>query len=215
MKKIKIVILMAALLFGTATTFAQGFGVKGSFNFFNLTQETTSGNKVDNNMMPTFDAGIFYELPVAPEFYIRPELLFAQKGAKNDNNLLDFKARLSYLELPVLFLYKGGLGSNHVLLGFGPYMALGVGGKYDSNLLDVDIKFKNDISSATQLAAYYKPLDFGAQLMAGYELDMGLSFALNASLGLVNIEPKVAGQKLDSFTKNNGFGLTVGYRFSK
>ena len=213
MRKIKIITLAVALIIGASDTFAQGFGVKGSFNLFNLTQESTSGSKIENNMIPTFDAGLFYELPVAPEFYLRPELLFARKGAKNDNNLLDFTANLSYLELPVLFLYKGGLGDNHVLLGFGPYVAMGVGGKYESSLLDVDVKFKNEITDASDLAIHYKPIDFGGKVMAGYEFGSGLSVALNASLGLIDIEPKVAGQDLDSFTKNNGFGLSLGYRF--
>lgn len=213
MKKMKLIALAVALFAGVTGTFAQGFGVKGSFNFFNLTQENTSGSKIENKMIPTFDAGLFFEIPVAPEFYLRPELLFAQKGAKNDNKLLDFTAKLSYVELPVLFLYKGGLGNNHILLGFGPYVAMGVGGNVESKLIDMKVKFKNDISDAGDLAFYYKPIDFGGKVMAGYEFGNGLSVALNASLGLIDIEPKVSGKDLDSFTKNNGFGLTLGYRF--
>lgn len=213
MKKMKLIALAVALFAGVTGTFAQGFGVKGSFNFFNLTQENSSGSKIENKMIPTFDAGIFYEISVAPEFYLRPELLFAQKGAKNDNKLLDFTAKLSYVELPVLFLYKGGLGNNHILLGFGPYVAKGVGGSVESKLIDGDVKFKNDITDAEDLALYCKPIDFGGKVMAGYEFGNGLSFALNASLGLIDIEPKVSGKDLESFTKNNGFGLTVGYRF--
>ncbi len=206
---------MAALLFGATGVFAQGLGVKGSFNFFNLTQETIAGKKVENRMTPTFDAGIFYEIPIASEFFIRPELLFAQKGAKNNKDLPEVTGHLSYVELPILFLYKGGLGNNHVLLGFGPYAAMGIGGKIKGDQIDIDVKFVNDIADANGLGYHIKPIDFGAQMMAGYELGMGLSFALNASLGLVDIEPKVAGKDLDSFTKNNGFGLSVGYRFGK
>ena len=83
----------------------------------------------------------------------------------------------------------------------------------ESSLLDVDVKFKNEITDASDLAIHYKPIDFGGKVMAGYEFGSGLSVALNASLGLIDIEPKVAVQDLDSFTKNNGFGLSLGYRF--
>lgn len=67
MKKLMITMMAAALLFGAADTFAQGFGVKGSFNLFNLAVKVND-NKVDTKMFPTFDAGVFYEIPVAPEF---------------------------------------------------------------------------------------------------------------------------------------------------
>lgn len=70
---------MFALLFGAVDTFAQGLGVKGSFNMFNLSEEDLLGDKVKNKMILTFDAGVFLEIPLVPEFYIRPELLFAQK----------------------------------------------------------------------------------------------------------------------------------------
>jgi hypothetical protein len=37
--------------------------------------------------------------------------------------------KISYLELPLNFLYKPMLGKGHLLLGFGPYVAFGIGGK--------------------------------------------------------------------------------------
>ena len=188
MKKLIIIPVMAALLFVAADSFAQGFGVKGSFNMFNLSEKDAQGDKVENKMLPVFDAGVFYEFGIAPEFYIRPELLFAQKGAKQE--LTEAKELISYLELPILFLYKGGLGDSHVLLGFGPYISYGIIGDH----------FKND---------KYKPLDFGGKLMAGYEFKGGISASLNTSYGLTDIE----NDDLDSSTKNVGFGLTLGYRF--
>lgn len=213
MKKLIIIPVMAALLFVAADSFAQGFGVKGSFNMFNLSEKDAQGDKVENKMLPVFDAGVFYEFGIAPEFYIRPELLFAQKGGQYEG-VNETKARISYLEVPVLFLYKGGLGDSHVLLGFGPYLSYGLMGKVKSDAAEVDVKFKSDVSATDALSALYvKPFDFGAKLMAGYEFNGGLSLALNASYGMSNIEPKVAGNTLDSSTKNVGFGLTLGYRF--
>lgn len=122
---------------------------------------------------------------------------------------------MSYLQVPVLFLYKGALSTGKVLLGFGPYFALGVGGKYKYDDSEVDVKFKNDVTSSGTTVFYLKPLDIGAQLMAGYELAGGLSIALNTSMGLTNITPKYNGEKPGSSITNVGFGLTLGYLFGK
>lgn len=197
MKKITIITLAVALQFGAADTFAQGFGVKGSFNMFNLAVKVDD-DKLDTKMIPTFDAGIFYEIPVAPEFFIRPELSFARKGADYELDLLgvtllDEEIRLSYLEVPILFLYKGGLGNSKVLLGFGPYMAYGIKGE----MFDEDV---------------YKPFDMGGKIMFGFEFGGGLSAALNASTGLIDIAES---EVVDSKVTNTGFGLTLGYRFGK
>ena len=189
MKKIVSLSWLLAAMLIAGSAFAQAsFGVKGSFNMFNLAQKDADGDKIENKMIPAFDAGVFAEIPLADEFALRPELLFATKGAKTKST--DVKIPLSYVELPILFLYKGGLSNGKVLLGFGPYVGFGVAGD----------KFKDDI---------FKPFDFGGKIMAGYEFGSGISMAINASNGLVDIEKA----DLDSSTKNVGFGLTLGYRF--
>lgn len=212
MKKLFLITLLLAFLLTAENSFSQpAFGVKGSFNFFNFSQKNDNGVKVENRMIPVFDAGIFAEFPIADEFVLRPELFYAGKGAKVKNSL-ETKVHLSYIELPVLFLYKGVLYNNKILLGIGPFIALGIGGKTIDP--DEDIKYKNDISTSEAATGnYLKPLDTGAQMIAGVELKGGLSITINASLGLANIEPKVAGVKPESRTSNTGFGLSLGYRF--
>lgn len=190
MKKLISISFMLAMICVATTSFAQGFGVKGSLNFFNLAMKDINGDKIENKMIPTFDAGVFGEFAIADEFYIRPELLFANKGAKLEGT--DEKVSLGYLEVPVLFLYKGGLGSSKVLLGFGPYLAYGITGDY----------FKDDT---------FKPFDMGGKMMFGFEFGGGLSAALNASYGLMDILE----HESDASAKNVGFGLTLGYRFGK
>jgi hypothetical protein len=216
MKKIVIISMVLAAMLATSNSFAQvAFGAQGSFNMFNLAMKDADGKKVEAKMIPAFDIGVFAELPVADEFFIRPGLLYASKGAKSKNVDPEYTTHLSYVEVPVLFLYKGALSNNKVLLGFGPYFAMGIGGKAKSGSTDLDVKFKSDVKKTDGLAVYYAPIDIGGQLMAGYELESGLSVAINASLGLVNIEPKFEGAKPDASTKNVGFGLSLGYRFGK
>ncbi|HPT32110.1 MAG TPA: outer membrane beta-barrel protein, partial [Prolixibacteraceae bacterium] len=97
-----------------------------------MAQKNASGTKVENTMIPKFDAGLFYEASIAPEFYLRPELNFAAKGAKMKGTS-ESKIQVNYLEVPVMFLYKGALSGGNVMLGFGPYLGLGVGGKTSLN----------------------------------------------------------------------------------
>ncbi len=221
MKKITFTAILLVALLAANNAFAQGFGVKGSFNMFNMTITDEDDDKTDTGMIPTFDAGVFGEFSVAPEFFIRPELLFAAKGTKITESEADPKPKLglTYLEVPVLFLYKGALGNGKVLLGFGPYLSYGIGGKYTwGDDHSMDVKFKGDVKSADiddSDVIYFAPLDYGAKIMAGFEVAAGLQVALDASLGLANISPKYDGEKSDSSIKNVGFGLTVGYLIGK
>jgi hypothetical protein len=216
MKKILISILLFTAMFTAVQAFAQlSFGVKGAFNMYNLSSKDNDGKKIESSMIPAFDAGAFVEIPIVPEFYFRPELYFATKGAKSKNETPESKINLSYIVLPLNFLYKSDLSGGKVIIGIGPYLAFGVGGKISSGSNDDKIKFKNDVTmNDLETTLYYKPIDFGANLIAGYEFKNKISLAINTSLGLTNIESKVDGKQADSSTKNNGFGLTIGYRFN-
>lgn len=200
-----------ALLLSFANAFSQvSFGVKGAANMFNMTVKDNNDDKVSTGMVPTFSAGVYADIPLVPEFFIRPELLFTQKGYKN-KDLDDAKTRISYVEIPVSFLYKAALTGGNVIIGFGPYAALGIGGKMkDGNSRDV--KFKNDVSiqEASQ-NPYFKSLDFGAKIYAGYEFGTRLSLAIESSLGLVNILPQLNGND-NGNAKNVGFGIAIGYK---
>jgi hypothetical protein len=213
--KSKVLLFALAATALTLTSKAQDkttFGVRAGVNFTNLT-----GDDLDDLDMKTgFNIGVNAEIPVASDFYLQPGLLFSTKGAKQKiANADDLKFNISYLEIPVNFLYKPTLGSGKLLLGFGPYVGIAVGGKIKQGSNDVDIKFKNDLSTAEQNGNdnYLKRLDFGGNLLAGYELSSKISIQLNAQLGMSSLYPKVEGEKPDDKMKNTGFGISVGYRF--
>ncbi len=198
------------------------FGVRAGFDLTNLNGKDDNGNKLTNKLQPGFNIGVNAEIPIADEFYIQPNILFSKKGGKNETTILGqtitAKTSLSYLSIPIHFLYKGGLGDQQVLLGFGPYVAFGVGGKVkvsgNNTSTTTTVKFKNTVPSSPGNNAYVKPLDAGASLFAGYGFTENISVQLNAQLGLVNIESKVNGASNDKSTlKNTSFGLSLGYRF--
>ncbi len=105
-------------------------------------------------------------------------------------------------------------------MGLGPYVAYGVAGKVkvtDSGIeVEQDIKFEKDLNTSQALddEVYLRAFDAGANLLAGYEFDFGISFQLNAQLGLLEVNPGYEDDFEDKASvKNTGFGVSVGYRF--
>ena len=96
------------------------------------------------------------------------------------------------------------LGDGNLIVNFGPYLGYAISGKYKNDIADTDIEFGSDDTDK------YKPFDMGANIGFGYMLGGGLSVKFNAQLGLINIKPE---GDSDNLIKNNGFGLSVGYRF--
>ena len=92
-------------------------------------------------------------------------------------------------------------------MGFGPYVAYGVGGKVENAGIENDVKFEKEAGNAAN-TVYFKPFDAGANILFGYEFSNKLSAQLNAQLGLVNINAYDNDAKL----KNTGFGVSLGYR---
>jgi hypothetical protein len=225
--KTKIILFFAALMFSTTLVSAQSsgmqFGIIGGVNFQNLNGKDFSGDKLENDMIVGFHAGVNVLIPIAPEFYFQPGLLFSTKGATNENVVLGTTitttTNLSYIELPINLVYRGELGNGFVLVGFGPYVGYGIGGKVSveggSVTLENDVEFKSVVETDDELLTpYFKAFDAGANVFAGYEMAGGLFMQLNAQLGLLNINPEDKRITDDeSSVKNTGFGLSLGYRF--
>jgi hypothetical protein len=217
MKK-KILLVAAAGIF-TTSLFAQSmvkttdrttFGIRAGVNFQNINGEDAAGNDLKNDLLTGFHAGVNAEVPIGSGFYLQPGALYSMKGAKATDGS---KVKLSYVEVPVNFVYKPVLGTGNMLLGFGPYVGFGIGGKVEApNGTESDIEFTKTYN-ANSAAPQFKSFDAGGNLLAGYEFANKLSFQLNAQLGLVDIRPETNNTNDQTSWKNTGFGLSVGYRF--
>ncbi|MFM9909087.1 MAG: outer membrane beta-barrel protein [Chitinophagaceae bacterium] len=225
-----ILILIAAILLVTYVAHSQenkiggiGIGLRGGVNFQTINGKKSNGDKLSNDILTGFNAGINVDIPIGPSFSLQPGVVFSTKGAKTKEVVqgqnINSTIKISYLEIPLYFIFKPVLGTSHLLLGFGPYVAFGVGGKATYDALGIKreekVRFKNDVKlTDADDVTYFKALDAGANLLAGYELTNGVSFQLNAQLGLTNINPTFQGTSSNKPTaKNTGFGLSVGYRF--
>lgn len=228
--KTTIVSFIIILSLSTTMAFAQStgktgmsFGIIGGVNFQNLNGKDADGDKLENDMLIGFHGGINIQIPIVPEFYFQPGLLFSTKGANNETTILGTTytttTNLSYIEMPLNFVYKGALGNGFVMIGFGPYVGYGIGGKVKIEggavTVENDIVFQSVVETDDDLLVpYYKAFDAGANLFAGYETAGGIFAQLNTQFGLLNINPedkRITDDK--TAVKNTGFGLSLGYRF--
>jgi hypothetical protein len=194
------------------------FGILGGVNYQNMTGKDNLGEKLTGKGITGFHAGVNAQIPIAPEFYFQPGLLFSTKGSNMEENGFNSVTKLSYIELPLNLVYKGTLGNGAIMLGFGPYVGYGIKGKVTNSGTNIDItsdvKFQNTIETSDPLTSVYlKGLDIGGNIFVGYEMSNGIFLQLNTQYGMVNISPEDKRvTNSESSLKNIGFGLSLGYR---
>ncbi|WP_026063262.1 outer membrane beta-barrel protein [Pedobacter arcticus] len=215
----RLFLVAAALVFGGAT-FAQTtntatttrFGLKGGVNlpkykYVNDDQNTSTETKTTVN----FNLTGYADIPVGSYFSVQPGLSLQGKGAKYYENGDDkIEDNVLAIEVPVNLLVNLPAGPGHFYLGGGPYAGFNIAGQKKSTILGVesenDLKFGND--SGDDL----KALDFGFNVLAGYQLSSGLNFGAGYGFGLTNLTPTSTSNT--NIEKNNRlWSFTVGYAF--
>jgi hypothetical protein len=222
--KTKLISILLLSLLSIGYAMAQGpsvmsVGILGGVNFQNLNGKDFAGDKLENDLIIGYHAGINLQIPIAPEFYFQPGVLFSTKGAKHNGSVLTSTTSISYIEVPLNLVYKGSLGNGYVFFGLGPYIGYGIMGKVKTESgsvsLDSDIEFKNVVELTDPITVpYYKAFDAGGNIFFGLEMGSGIFAQVNAQLGLLNINPEYKVITDDkSSIKNTGFGLSLGFRF--
>lgn len=225
MKKVLLISLFAA---GAAAATAQTY-VQGGLNLANITK-TTDGQTEDNNILPTFNAGILSRFGLSKIVDLESGLLFTGRGSKSETYFTSsttdnyVKARFNpyYVEVPLNLVVKFPAGDKfNAFVHAGPYAAIGVAGKSkaDSKILGFsssstsNIKFSNDdpFTSQQDDAAYdkLKRFDFGLNLGAGVQLDK-IILKLNLGVGLTKINSTESNNNADDKNKYRTLSLSVG-----
>jgi hypothetical protein len=205
------------------------FGILAGMSYLDVMMKDENGDKISTKSIPGFRIGLMVDIPVATNFSFQPAALYCRKGFKQTDNWFsgsdnDFEVTVSYIEVPLIFMFKPRLGIGKLLIGTGPYAGYGTGGKWKSenNVLigDImidnkgDVIFKNDVMDGEfGNYLYGKPWDFGVNLLAGYEFFGKLSLEFNTQLGINDLKPEVDGVRRDGRLRNNGYNISVGYKF--
>ncbi len=209
--KSRFVLIVLLLAFSASFAIAQersnvSFGILGGINFQNLNGELSSGDKLENDMLLGYHAGVSAQILIASEFYFQPGLMYSMKGAKDTYTALGSEftdeIKINYIEMPLNLVYKAALGRGFLMLGFGPYLAYAISGK----------QVVEGMSSTFERGVDYNEFDAGANIFAGFETVSGLFLQLDTQFGMLNIIPEDSSDD-QATAKNTGFGLSLGYRF--
>lgn len=215
-----LIILALSVTFASAQESPKtSFAIIGGLNLQNMTGKAYNGDKLNNDMLLGYHVGFNAQIPIAQKFYFQPGLLYSIKGSKTKSDLSNSTTSINYLEMPLNVVYKSACSNGFFMVGFGPYVAYGIGGKVkttgDAATVESKIEFKNTIELTDPLdVPYYKALDAGANAFVGYEMVNGIFCQLNMQLGLLEINSEYSDYPDDKTSvKNTGFGLSTGYRF--
>ena len=213
MKKILFTLCLAA---AALTTFAQDksatFGIKAGANFskFNISVDGSSVS-ASTGSLTSFHVGAFGDFKVSDAFSIQPALLFTQLGGKttleDDDQSIEGKTTLNYLQVPVNAVYWAPAGSGKFFIGAGPFVGYALSGKdkasgnFDGQTVSEsqDVEFGED---------GYKRANFGVGAIAGYKLSNGLSLNVGYDLGLSSVVDAEGGS-----VKTQVFNVSLGFSF--
>lgn len=163
------------------------FGVKGGVNFSNLISDEVT----DNNVLTSFNAGVYFNMPIGDRFSFQPEVLYSRKGAelKYDNFFAtgSSKFKLNYIEVPVLI--KANITEN-LNVHFGPYLAYLIDAKATNETANGTFDFEKEFSNDD-----FNKFDAGLSGGIGFDFDaFGIGVRYNYGLTKIGKERTIAGQ---------------------
>ncbi len=199
------------------------FGLRGGVNLATIAY---SGSNIPNEMKDatkfttSYYFGGFADIPVSEIFSLQPGLTLSGKGGKVEYSQTGLggsgsvmsKTSLMYIEVPInaVFNFSG------FYIGAGPYVGYGIAGKanietkFNGVIVPALTQPERDVKFGSGSDDDFKPFDFGANILAGYRLESGLSFGANYGLGLANID---AEGNNDYKASNRVFSVLVGFSF--
>jgi hypothetical protein len=203
---------------GAPTTETTGGGMKwgleAGYNINSFSRSNNNNNNIfegnhSHSGLSGWHAGVIAEFNSGNHFAIQPALRYIQKGGELGNvfNFVNLnrtvyttvRPRLSYIELPVDFVYKFGCPGTgaRFMVGVGPYLGYMVGASSELNrrvttLDGIYVSHLNtdrhdvDLGNGNGNRALNR-WDFGGQAFIGVEGSMGWFAKVGGSLGFTNL----------------------------
>lgn len=201
-------------------------GIKGGLNCSNVAISRSAGIIENPKTIAGWQAGIYTDIPILPMVSLQTGLSLTSKGfkfmgeIKTLDTYLETTTRPIYIEVPINGVIKIPVANKIKLFaGAGPYVAVGVAGKYKSEGRNLGIPFsqevmirygKEDKGNYFTYGADFKRIDFGLNLLGGIEVSH-LTINANYGLGLSNIKSELGSE--ETKFKNRVFSILVGVLF--
>ena len=207
--KTTILSCLAIALLATGANAQFAIGPEAGVNISNYTG-FSGGQYLNTTIQTGVRVGGVLQDPINHSFYIERGLFYVMNGYRMDVPAGNASARVNTAELPLNLLYKfrENNGGDRIFIGFGPYLAFNLTGRYKISDGSVDRKLSFGSDNADDL----KIVDFGAGINAGYQVGNGVFIRAHAQIGFVNLKPY--GDENNAI-RNTNYGVTIGYLFSK
>lgn len=188
-------------------TSGASFGIKGGVNFSNLYTEDVD----DNNVLTSFNVGVFVSMPLTNFLSIQPEFLYSRKGAElvYDNAFTSgtAKFKLNYIEAPILL--KVNLTKN-LNVHAGPYFAYLIDANVSNESSGGSFDFEENINNDD-----FNKFDYGLSAGAGFDFEsIGFGVRYNYGLSTVGKERSFLGT---TYTfpdgKNSNLSIYAAFKF--
>lgn len=192
--------------FTQAQSLSPSMGIKGGVNFTNLYTEDVD----DNNVLTSFNAGLYANLPISSAASIQPELNYSRKGSEltYDNAFATGTTRLklNYLEMPVLLKLNVTPNFN---IHFGPYAAYLIDGKATNESDGGVFNFEENISNDD-----LNKWDYGLAAGVGFDFaSTSLGIRYNYGLQTIGKERNFGGNTYTfPDSKNSALSLYIGFK---
>lgn len=166
-KLFSLLLVLGVTFFYQQNLYAQtnNFGAETGINFSNV-----NGTDFETDIRTGIFLGLYYRyMLVSGPFFIQPELLYTQRGFKNE----DITIALDYITLNMLLsYYLTQLGPIKPVFKFGPYLSYNISAKekFEGNEHDID-----DFVKSTDVGLLLRAGVQRGRVEAGLRLAQGLS----------------------------------------
>jgi hypothetical protein len=219
-------LLILLLLKSLFPLYAQvSLGLRGGYTVSATQIKNSQGYKSNSigtsSQLTNLHADLIVNVPVYKKIYFQPLVRYITKGAylrplpskqgvfvESANQL-----KLRYLEVPLNMVIKFPISLGKIVAGGGPYVAYGLAGTYDLDVLyngsvvstdshSVEFNYKDrGIAPGAQLRRF----DAGANLMLAIEFNNLMVLGANLSRGMVNLDRTSSARITNSY-----FSLSLG-----
>ncbi|SDD61662.1 outer membrane beta-barrel protein [Niabella drilacis] len=222
-------LLLCFFLFLNRTAYSQTrMGIQAGLNAAYV--QVTNGTSAVSGSIFRPGIGLLADIPLVSKIYLRPALAYSRKGFRQDHSWFagrdnQLRVAASYIEMPLPLVYKQELGPGKLLVGAGPYIAYGTGGrwstKYDITEEDIVLSenhgrviFKKDITEGGfNNYLYGQPWDYGASFLLGYEFLKRFWLQAGFQLGTADLKRMYSGKERDGTLQNREGSISVGVYF--
>ncbi len=225
LKRIFIACVLVGLSMGANAQLT--YGIKAGFNASTVTGfKDLTDDDMDVTYRPGFHVGVAAQYMFAPQMGIETGLYYSTLGVNSkteeNGNKFEMSFSPSYLQLPIAFIYKIGVGQD---LSFYPslglYMGYGIGGKFKSEISGQDVpegikdmlNFEYDFFGDNVKTNRF---DLGATVglnlqYSNYTIGLGYDYGF-MNINSEDVKDDETGKKLDDW-KNGNIKVSVGYFF--